>query len=64
MKRLRDIEDDVMKDFPYWETGTLFGTPIYESLPEYTYIEPLPMELYTYTSLRDYPIHFYSHLLT
>lgn len=64
MKRLRDIEDDVMKDFPYWETGTLFGTPIYESLPEDTYIEPLPMELYTYTSLRDYPIHFYSHLLT
>lgn len=64
MKRLREIETDVMKDFPHWEVGTFFGVPIYESLPEDTYIEPLPMEMYTYTSPKDYPIQTYSHLLT
>ncbi|XP_006611531.1 NADH dehydrogenase [ubiquinone] 1 alpha subcomplex subunit 13 [Apis dorsata] len=64
MKRLRNIEDDVMKDFPYWEVGTLFGTKIYESLPEDTYVEPTSLELYTYTSPKDYPLYYYSYMIT
>ena len=44
---MRELEADVMKDVPNWEVGTFFGMPIYESVPEDTYIEPNFGECYT-----------------
>ncbi|XP_043598973.1 NADH dehydrogenase [ubiquinone] 1 alpha subcomplex subunit 13 [Bombus pyrosoma] len=63
LKRMRELEADVMKDFPHWEVGTFFGQPIYESLPEDTYVEPLFGECYTYADPYDVPITQYSHLM-
>ncbi|XP_071870129.1 NADH dehydrogenase (ubiquinone) B16.6 subunit [Bombus fervidus] len=63
LKRLRELEADVMKDFPFWEVGTYFGTPIYESVPEDTYIAPLFGELYTYADPYELPAMQFSHLM-
>lgn len=63
-KRMRELEADVMKDFPFWEVGTFFGVPIYESVPEDTYIEPNFGECYTYADPFDIPIMQSSHMLT
>ncbi|XP_012247006.1 NADH dehydrogenase [ubiquinone] 1 alpha subcomplex subunit 13 [Bombus impatiens] len=63
-KRMRELEADVMKDFPFWEVGTFFGAPIYESVPEDTYIEPNFGECYTYADPLDFPIMQISHFLT
>lgn len=56
MRRLRDLEADVMKDFPFWEVGTLFGSPIYETVPQDTYREPLPSEIYAFSDRFTVPI--------
>ncbi|XP_017885651.1 NADH dehydrogenase [ubiquinone] 1 alpha subcomplex subunit 13 [Ceratina calcarata] len=48
MRRLRDLEADVMKDFPFWEVGTLFGVPIYETVSKDKYREPTPMDMYAF----------------
>ena len=29
MRKIRDAEDEVMKDVPGWVTGTWYGEPIY-----------------------------------
>lgn len=63
MKRMRELEADVMKDVPNWEVGTFFGMPIYESVPEDTYIEPNFGECYTYADPYELPTLQISHLL-
>lgn len=63
-KQMRELEADIMKDFPYWEAGTFFGTQIYESVPEDTYIELLPGESYTYVDPFTIPIMKTLHLET
>ncbi|XP_050592426.1 NADH dehydrogenase [ubiquinone] 1 alpha subcomplex subunit 13 [Bombus affinis] len=63
MKRMRELEADVMKDVPNWEVGTFFGMPIYESVPEDTYIEPNFGECYTYADPFELPTLQISHLL-
>ncbi|CAL7937342.1 unnamed protein product [Xylocopa violacea] len=50
LKHLRKLEAEVMNDFPFWEVGTLFGVPIYESLPENEYI---PITLFNYYLFSD-----------
>lgn len=54
MKRMRVIEADLMKDFPFWEVGTFFGTPIFETLPTDKYIDPIPSECYVGTGPTDF----------
>jgi len=31
IRRLRDVEEDLMKDVPGWEVGTYFGHPIFKT---------------------------------
>lgn len=33
LRHLRDVEREVMKNHPGWEVGTLYGEPIYKTLP-------------------------------
>lgn len=63
LKHVREVEADVMKDFPYWEVGTFFGEPIYEDVPADTYIKPTFGELYVFTDPMDKPVLEYLHLL-
>ena len=32
--RIRDAEEDLMKDVPGWETGTWWGEPVYKTIPD------------------------------
>ncbi|XP_076184082.1 NADH dehydrogenase (ubiquinone) B16.6 subunit [Ptiloglossa arizonensis] len=45
LRRIRDEEADLMKDVPGWEVGTLFGEPVYHTIPEDQYQEPFYDEL-------------------
>lgn len=63
LKHVREVEADVMKDFPYWEVGTFFGEPIYEDVPADTYIKPTFGELYVFTDPMDKQPLEYIHLL-
>lgn len=63
LKRVRELEADVMKDFPYWEVGTFFGEPIYQDVPADTYIKPIFGELYMFTDPMDKAPLEYLHLL-
>uniref|UniRef100_A0A1B6L6Q6 NADH dehydrogenase [ubiquinone] 1 alpha subcomplex subunit 13 n=1 Tax=Graphocephala atropunctata TaxID=36148 RepID=A0A1B6L6Q6_9HEMI len=46
----RETERDLMKNVEGWETGTLFGEPIYKTVPEDTLIEPRLREYYIHNS--------------
>ncbi|KAK1129562.1 hypothetical protein K0M31_019279 [Melipona bicolor] len=63
LKHVREVEADVMKDFPYWEVGTFFGEPIYEDAQADTYIKPIFGELYVFTDPKDRPVLEHIHLL-
>lgn len=39
--RLREEERELMKDHPGWKLGTLYGEPIYKTIPK-GYIPPVP----------------------
>ncbi|CAK9820153.1 NADH dehydrogenase [ubiquinone] 1 alpha subcomplex subunit 13 [Anthophora quadrimaculata] len=56
LKQLHQLEEDIMKDFPLWETGTFLGEPVYKTLPEDTYVEPNAAELYAFTDPYDLPL--------
>ncbi|OAD57413.1 NADH dehydrogenase [ubiquinone] 1 alpha subcomplex subunit 13 [Eufriesea mexicana] len=49
MKKARDIETDVMKNFPKWEVGTYFGSKRYQTLSEDTYVTPPTADFYLFT---------------
>ncbi|KOC60306.1 hypothetical protein WH47_08678, partial [Habropoda laboriosa] len=56
LKEVRTLEEDVMKDFPYWETGTYLGEPIFKTLPEDTYVRPRPADCFAFMSYTDIPL--------
>ncbi|KOX79416.1 NADH dehydrogenase [ubiquinone] 1 alpha subcomplex subunit 13 [Melipona quadrifasciata] len=64
LKHVRELEADVMKDFPYWEVGTFFGEPIYEDAQPDTYIKPIAEELFVFTDPKERPVLEYIHLLS
>ncbi|XP_076758517.1 NADH dehydrogenase (ubiquinone) B16.6 subunit [Xylocopa sonorina] len=64
LKHLRDLEADVMKDFPFWEVGTLFGVPIYESIPKDKYVKPRIQDMYMFTDVLDPPFMAIDYLYT
>ncbi|CAK9827554.1 NADH dehydrogenase [ubiquinone] 1 alpha subcomplex subunit 13 [Anthophora retusa] len=56
LKRLHQLEEEVMSDFPLWETTTFLGEPLFKTLPEDTYVEPHPAELYAFTNPMHVPL--------
>ncbi|XP_076653455.1 NADH dehydrogenase (ubiquinone) B16.6 subunit [Halictus rubicundus] len=54
MRRLREEEADLMKDFPGWEVGKFFSEPLFSTLPEDTYIEPTLQELTIFADPEKY----------
>lgn len=50
MHRIRDIENDLMKNVEGWETGTLFGEPVYHTVKEDQWVEPDVDEFWTHSS--------------
>ncbi|CAK9813006.1 NADH dehydrogenase [ubiquinone] 1 alpha subcomplex subunit 13 [Anthophora plagiata] len=63
MKQVYKLEEEVMKDFPLWETGTFLGIPVYLTLPEDTYVEPDPVSLYPFTSPQEVPLSLQARFL-
>ncbi|XP_046677617.1 NADH dehydrogenase [ubiquinone] 1 alpha subcomplex subunit 13 [Homalodisca vitripennis] len=49
----RDREAELMKNVEGWETGTLYGEPIYKTVSEDTLIEPRLREWYIHNSYGD-----------
>ncbi|XP_054006317.1 NADH dehydrogenase [ubiquinone] 1 alpha subcomplex subunit 13 [Hylaeus anthracinus] len=64
MRRLIEEEADVMKNVPGWEVGTFFGEPIYYTVPEDEYIEPLLSDLIVFSNPEDYRIRVSGNLYT
>ncbi|KAB0800737.1 hypothetical protein PPYR_06476 [Photinus pyralis] len=57
MKQLRvnrDAEEELMKNVPGWEVGTLYGKPVYRNLPKDTLIEPGYVEYYAHANYKDF----------
>lgn len=64
IRRVRDEEADLMKGISSWEVGTLFGEPIYESVPDDTYREPTMLELVVHSDPKSWFLHVFNYLFT
>lgn len=60
MRKNRDAEADLMKNVEGWEVGTLFGTPVYNTLGENEWIGVTPESYYVHadpTKVEEYTGH-------
>ncbi|XP_029039387.1 NADH dehydrogenase [ubiquinone] 1 alpha subcomplex subunit 13 [Osmia bicornis bicornis] len=63
MRRLRDEEADLMKNYPNWEVGTFFGEPVfYKDRPEC--FEPRFFDTVVFSNPKDYSKRAYRHWYT
>ncbi|ESO94479.1 hypothetical protein LOTGIDRAFT_189171 [Lottia gigantea] len=53
MRQNRDYENELMKDYPGWKTGTLFGEPVFHNKRE-RFMTPSLEEYYAHTETRHY----------
>ncbi|KAK3916327.1 NADH dehydrogenase [ubiquinone] 1 alpha subcomplex subunit 13 [Frankliniella fusca] len=53
MRKNRDAEENLMKDVPGWEVGTLYGTPVYNTVGENEWIGYDYDSYYAHTSPAD-----------
>lgn len=58
MRRNRDYERELMKDVEGWELGTLYGEPIYKTVPEDSIHLPTDGEFYAHASASDWKKRF------
>ena len=52
MNKNRQEEENLMKNYPMWKTGTYFGEPIFKTMPDDYLILPELYEYYIHTRLR------------
>ncbi|XP_052101337.1 NADH dehydrogenase [ubiquinone] 1 alpha subcomplex subunit 13-like [Mytilus californianus] len=55
-RKLRDEENELMKNVPHWKTGTLYGEPVYYS-PRGRFVEPNFTEYYAHTNSKSAAYH-------
>ncbi|XP_014667857.1 PREDICTED: NADH dehydrogenase [ubiquinone] 1 alpha subcomplex subunit 13-like [Priapulus caudatus] len=53
MRRIRDEENELMKGVAGWETGTLYGEPVYHTTDPDEWTEPTLGELWTHASEKN-----------
>lgn len=53
MRKNRDAEATLMKDVQGWEVGTLFGTPVYNTVGENEWIGYRPKSYYSHADPFD-----------
>lgn len=54
VRRNRDEEAKLMANVEGWKVGTWYGEPVYNTLPEDTFVSPKMFEYYAHASYSDY----------
>ena len=53
IRRNRDEEAKLMANVPGWEVGTLYGEPVFKTLPKDTFVDPTYREYYGHATYKD-----------
>ena len=54
MRKNRDYEAELMKDVEGWEVGTLYGTPVYNTVAENDWVPPSPDSYYAHNDPAEF----------
>ncbi|XP_053630630.1 NADH dehydrogenase [ubiquinone] 1 alpha subcomplex subunit 13 [Cherax quadricarinatus] len=64
MRRNRDEEEKLMANVEGWEVGKLYNEPIFKTVPEDRYMDPIVDEYYIHGHQRNFIRNAYLHLFT
>jgi len=59
MRYNREVERELMKNVPDWTVGTLWGKPVYKTLPEGTLPDMVTAEWYAHRHEKQYEDYFF-----
>ncbi len=59
MRYNREVERELMKDVPDWKVGTLWGRPVYKTLPEGALPDVISNEWYAHRNPRQYEDYYF-----
>lgn len=54
IRRNRDEEKELMKNVEGWKTGTWYGEPLYKTVPQDQWVDPLFHDYYVHSSYKNY----------
>lgn len=62
LNRNREYEKELMKDVEGWKVGTLYGEPIYKTLPKDKLVDPTFHEYYVHSAFKDMALRSHQKL--
>lgn len=59
LRKNRDEEAELMKNYPNWVVGSYFGEPVFRTLPDNYLVDPNINEYYIHTRLKYLSEYFH-----